>query len=188
MSARGCHYCGEACGAASELCAPCELNIVKLALKDAQAERDEARAVNHRALMKLAENVRMREALEEIAGMCSENASQMQAIAQDALGWLPPSNLPYIASAGTIAKANDLTPGVVCASWLANPEEGDYASITDGNGHEIAMAYSWVVARLAAEAPTLLALLRECLANSPGRTSDWRTRVEDSIARAEGKS
>lgn len=43
MSARDCQHCGEACDAAAELCAPCELNIVKLALKDAQAERDEAR-------------------------------------------------------------------------------------------------------------------------------------------------
>lgn len=42
-------------------------------------------------------------------------------------------------------------------------------------------------ARLIAESPTLLALLKECLANSPGRTSDWRARVEKSIARAEGR-
>lgn len=42
-------------------------------------------------------------------------------------------------------------------------------------------------ARVIAESPTLLALLKECLANSPGRTSDWRARVEKSIARAEGR-
>jgi len=40
VSAHDCLHCGEACEATSELCAPCDLNIVRLALKDAQAERD----------------------------------------------------------------------------------------------------------------------------------------------------
>lgn len=75
-------------------------------------QRDEARAVNHRGLMKLVENERLRDALEEIAGMCSENAKQMQAIAQDALGSMPPSNLPYICPK-SVAVAEDLTPGEV---------------------------------------------------------------------------
>lgn len=55
---------------------------------------------------------RLRDALEEIAGMCSENAKQMQAIAQDALGSMPPSNLPYICPK-SVAVAEDLTPGEV---------------------------------------------------------------------------
>lgn len=89
-----------------------ELNVAWESSRKHEAERDEARALNHRGLMKLVENERLRDALEEIAGMCSENAEQMQAIAQDALGSMPPSNLPYICPK-SVAVAEDLTPGEI---------------------------------------------------------------------------
>ena len=89
-----------------------ELNVAWESSRKHEAERDEARALNHRGLMKLVENERLRDALEEIAGMCSENAEQMQAIAQDALGSMPPSDLPYICPK-SVAVAEDLTPGEI---------------------------------------------------------------------------
>lgn len=85
------------------------------------------------------------------------------------------------------------TPG----PWTANPEEGDYASITTDDGREVAGAYSWANGRLIAAAPDLLAALeelvtrRERVARKQGGSLDGTdgryVRARAAIARAKGE-
>lgn len=81
------------------------------------------------------------------------------------------------------ANATCLYGSIVSSQPTGNPSADDPRNVEAYGGYLVAESVLPNNLGIITAAPEMFDLLTECLANSPGRTSDWRLRVEALLAR-----